>query len=68
MSLPGAARSSAISSPVSRAGSDRLPTNTKGDVPIRVMGTKSAWLSYVTTDGETSLAIAIVLSTDSSSV
>ena len=37
-------------------------------VPIRLMGAKSFWLSYWTTCGCTSFAIAIVLSTENSSV
>jgi len=50
------------------AGSSFLPASTSGEVPISEMGWKSLWLSYWTVEGWTSLAIAMVLSTENSSV
>ena len=50
------------------AASSFLPASTSGEVPISEIGRKSFWLSYWTVDGWTSLAIAIVLSTENRSV
>jgi hypothetical protein len=62
------ARSSTINSAMELAGRSFLPTSTSGEVPIRLIGAKSFWLSYCTIEGCTSLAIAMVLSTENRSV